>query len=58
MSDVSTTRVQALLLAREIEVWLGSVATSGRSYTEQGPRPGLALADRDSDLVVVPGGPC
>lgn len=33
------SRLQALLLSRAIEIWVDDDATSGRSYTEQGPRP-------------------
>ena len=61
MPDISTRapldgRLQALTLARPIQIWTGDDAVSGRSYTEQGPRPGLPSADRDSHLVVVPSG--
>jgi hypothetical protein len=38
-------RLQALLLSRPIEVWTADDATSGRAYTEQGPRPGIPVAD-------------
>jgi hypothetical protein len=38
-------RLQALVLSRPIEVWTDDDATSGRAYTEQGPRPGLPEAE-------------
>lgn len=56
MADVSTAYVQALALARRIEVWTSNDATSGRAYTEQGPRPGVPVAGRASHAVLVPAG--
>lgn len=49
MADITSIapisgRLQALLLSRPIQVWDSDDATSGRSYTEQGPRPGVPVA--------------
>lgn len=61
MADISTNppldgRLQALCLARPIEVWTSNDAASGRSYTEQSPIAGLPAADRASYATIVPGG--
>jgi hypothetical protein len=62
MADITTSpplsgRLQALCLARPVQVWLDGDATSGRAYTEQVPRPGLPRAGRDTHAVLVPSGP-
>ena len=61
MADITTlppvsSRLQALCLAEPIAIWDSNDAASGRSYTEQGPRPGVPKALRDSFAVVVPSG--
>lgn len=61
MADLSNSaplngRLQALLLSRPIEVWTSDDATSGRAYTEQGPRPGLATPDAATHARIIADG--
>jgi len=61
VADVSEQRpvdgkIQALVLARPVEVWTSDDTASGRSYTEQSPIAGLPVADRDSHMTLDPGG--